>query len=317
MTKKLLFFIADGFQALDLFGPLDAFMETNDIVPQAYYSQLMSLSAGAVKTAYGQSVNVELGLADVIEFDDLIICGGTGMRQLRLSAQQGAQLKQLADRAQRVISICTGAFILPQIYPQQALTLTTHWRHCQQLAQQAGHCQVKLDPLFINDGKVWSSAGVLSGVDLALALIGADYGNAIAAKVAKELVVYLQRGGQQTQYSDLLALQNGESLRLSALLEWLPSQLQQAITVEQMADKACVSTRQLTRLFKLHLGSTPSLYVRKLRLERARDLLSQAQADLANVASQVGFTHYDSFRRAFNSYFGVSPLIFMQHQARS
>lgn len=316
MTQKLTFFIADGFQALDLFGPLDAFMETNTLVQNAYQTQLLSLYPGLIATAYGQQVHAEAGLNDNVRCDTLILCGGVGMRTLKLTVQQATQLRAIADNASRVISICTGSFLLPQIYPEKSLTITTHWRHCQQLAEQFPQCHVKLDPLFINDGTVWSSAGVLSGVDLALALIGEDFGKAMAAKVAKELVVYLQRSGQQTQYSDLLAIQTGESQRLSTLIEWLPSQLHHTTTVAQMAEKACLSERQLTRLFKSHLGSSPSQYVRKLRLERARDLLSQSQASLTNVATKVGFNNYDSFRRAFSQYFGVSPSVFVQHQGR-
>lgn len=317
MTQKLTFFIADGFQALDLFGPLDAFMETNSLIQNAYETELLSLFAGPVATAYGQEVHAQFGLNDFIHCDTLVLCGGVGMRTLQLTVEQALQLRTIADNAKRVVSICTGSFLLPQIYPEKALTITTHWRHCQQLAVQFPQCQVKLDPLFINDGNIWSSAGVLSGVDLALTLIGEDFGKAIAAKVAKELVVYLQRSGQQTQYSDLLAIQTADSQRLSSLIDWLPSQLDHTPSVALMAEKACLSERQLTRLFKLHLGSSPSQYVRKLRLERARDLLSQSQASLTNVASKVGFNNYDSFRRAFTQYFGVAPSVYANQQGRN
>ena len=120
MTRKQVYFIADGFQGLDLFGPLDAFMETNDIVHQAYQSKVLSVNEGAVLSSHGQQVIADYGLAQYqgIELDDLIICGGSGMRKLRLNPQQLTQLQALASRAKRVMSICTGAFVLAQLYPR-------------------------------------------------------------------------------------------------------------------------------------------------------------------------------------------------------
>ncbi|MEH8016261.1 helix-turn-helix domain-containing protein [Rheinheimera muenzenbergensis] len=312
MTTKLLFFIADGFQALDLFGPLDAFMETNSFVSQAYQSKIMALQAGAVSSAYGQVVMADYALADAPEVDYLIICGGTGMRTLTLTELQRQQLRTLADNAKQVLSICTGAFIAARLYPDVALTLTTHWRHCQQLQQQAAHCRVEEAPLFIQSGPVWSSAGVLSGVDLALEIIRQDHGATVAARVAKELVVYLQRRGGQAQYSDALQAQSGESLRLAPLLEWLVQNLARPVTVTDMADYAALSSRQLSRLFKLHLHTTPKQYLNQLRLNHARDLLCQENLNLEKVAGKVGFSSYDSFRRAFYSQFGISPSFYQQ-----
>ncbi|MCF2909910.1 helix-turn-helix domain-containing protein [Pseudoalteromonas sp. DL2-H2.2] len=307
MTTKQVYFIADGFQALDLFGPLDAFMETNCHVPNAYDCKLLSTEAGAVATVYGQQIQADFGLEDEFVVDDLIICGGNGMRTLSLSAAQLGALSALAARAKRVFSICTGAFVLAQLFPQQALTLTTHWRHCESLARQNTHCTVSPDPLYIQDEHIWSSAGVLSGVDLALAIVREDHGNSIAAQVAKDLVVYLQRAGNQHQYSDALALQSGDSLKLSPLLDWLSTQLNQPVTVARMAEFCHLSERQLTRLFKQHLNCTPSHYFKVLKLNHARDLLSEENISLQHVATKLGFTCYDSFRRAFVRQFGVSP----------
>ncbi len=245
MTVQQAFFIADGFQALDLFGPLDAFMGTNSFIADAYKARLVGLKAGPVQTAYGHTVIAEQSLDDEFEVNDLIICGGAGMRTLTLSTRQLKQLNKIASRAKRVFSICTGAFILARLFPEKALTLTTHWRHCQELARQNPHYNVDSAPLFIQNGNIWSSAGVLSGVDLALAIIREDHGNTIAAKVAKELVMYLQRTGSQNQYSDMLQLQSGESLKLSPLLEWLTRQVDKSINVSEMADYINLSERRV------------------------------------------------------------------------
>lgn len=314
MTKHLVFFIADGFQPLDLFGPLDTYMEANSIVPNAYQAVLMGLQAGPVKSASGTVVIAEVGLADTLAIDYLIICGGCGMRQLILNLEQQQKLRALADKADKVLSICTGAFILAKLYQDCSFTLTTHWRHCQELAKAAPHCQVQAKPLYVSDGKLWSSAGVLAGVDLSLEIIRQDLGNTVAASVAKELVIYMQRKGGQAQYSDLLKVQSGDSLRLSPLLEWLLQNLDKPITVQQMADRAALSERQLTRLFMTHLSATPGHYLRELRLSRARDLLASDNLPMDKIAAITGFASYDSFRRAFAAHFGVSPSFYHQNK---
>lgn len=307
MTIKQVYFIANGFQALDLFGPLEAFMETNSFKRGAYDCKLLGINGEDVHTAYHQKVSVDFTLEDDFELDDLIICGGTGMRTLALSQIELVALKKIALKAKRVFSICTGAFILAQLFQDKALTLTTHWRHAASLAKQHPNKIVTPEPLFIRDHTIWSSAGVLSGVDLALAIIREDYGNSMAAKVAKDLVVYLQRAGSQQQYSDVLALQSGDSLKLSPLIDWLATQLNNAISVSRMAEYCSLSERQLTRLFKLHLNCTPSHYFRTLKLNHARDLLSQENSNLQLISRKLGFNNYDSFRRAFTKQFGVSP----------
>ncbi|WHI50874.1 helix-turn-helix domain-containing protein [Microbulbifer sp. MLAF003] len=313
MAKRIGFFIANGFQALDLFGPLDAFMEVNSFVSEAYICSLIGLEAGHVKTAYGQSLTVDGDIYQLPQLDYLVICGGIGMRQLELSSKQLNALRLIANSASRVVSICTGAFVLAKIFPEQSHRVTTHWRHCQQLARQAINYQVEQDPLFIESGVIWSSAGVLSGVDLALEIIRRDHGNTIAASVAKELVIYLQRRGGQAQYSDLLQVQSGDSMRLNPLLEWLAENYQKSISVPDMAERISISERQLTRLFKRHLQSTPSQYLNQIRLNRARDLITCESLSLEQVALRVGFASYDSFRRAFYAQFGVSPSYFSRN----
>lgn len=315
--KKQLYFIADGFQALDLFGPLDAFMETNTFVPNAYSADLLSLTASTVVTSHGQQVLSDTSVSDSVTCDDLIICGGVGMRNLALTAKQVQQLRQIADSANRVISICTGAFVLAKLFPDDDMAMTSHWRHCNTLSRQHPTKDVCNDPLFVKSGNKWSSAGVLSGVDLALALIKEDHGNTIAAKVAKELVVYMQRSGSQNQFSDMLQVQSSESLQLSPLIDWLSTHITYQLTVAQMAHHIGLSERQLTRLFKKHLGCTPSNYFKKMKLNYARDLLSKENISMVDVSRKVGYSSYDSFRRAFVKQFAVAPLTYANNQAVS
>ena len=312
MSKQLVFFIADGFQALDLFGPIDCYAQANELHPHAYNMKIVSFQAGPVRSAAGPIVLAEAALADCNHVDYLVICGGVGMRKLVLEHQQLHLLRALAAQAEKVVSICTGAFVLAKLFPAQAVILTTHWRHCDELAKAAPNCQVRGNALYIKDGRIWSSAGVLAGVDLTLEIIRQDHGNSTATSVAKELVVYLQRKGDQPQFSELLQAQTGDSLRLVPLLEWLLANLDKEIRVQDMAEKVAVSERQLTRLCQVHLGASPSQYLRELRLNCAKDLLSSASVPLEKIAQTTGFSCYDSFRRAFAKHFGQSPSFFLQ-----
>lgn len=307
MTIKQLFFVDDGFQALDLFGPLDAFMETNTFVPNAYTCQLLALNDTGASTSHGQRVLPDVILDGELVCDDLIICGGAGMRKLTLTTKQLIELRKVATNANRVISICTGAFLLADLFPDEEISMTSHWRHCASLSAQNPKKNICSEPLYVKSGNRWSSAGVLSGVDLALAIVKEDYGNAIAAKVAKELVVYVQRSGSQNQFSDMLQVQVAESLQLSPLLDWLNTRINKQTTVAQMAEYIGLSERQITRLFKKHLHATPSDYYRKMKLNYARDLLGEQNISVQQVAQKIGFNSYDSFRRAFYRQFLISP----------
>ena len=310
MSKKLAFFIADGFQPLDLFGPLDAFEEVNSLNSNAYKCNIVSFTSGLIKSASGHSVMADTSISELELIDYLIICGGRGIRQLKINTIQQQRLRQVADNATKVISICTGAFLLSQVYSEQALTLTTHWRHCQELAKNCKNTTVLEEPLFFQNGRIWSSAGVLSGVDLALALIHQDYGSTISAQIAKELVVYIQRKGNQKQFSELLAIQSSDSLRLAPLIEWLTHNLEKSISVSKMAEFSALSERQLTRLFKQYLNKTPGQYLTLLRVTQAMELMRHDNRSLQQIARKVGFMNYDSFRRAFERNFGTPPSLY-------
>lgn len=315
MTKQLVFFIADGFQSLDLFGPIDCYSQANELHPQAYKIKVISFQTGPVRSAAGPMVYAEEALADCRHADYLIICGGAGMRKLAFDHQRLNLLQVLASQAEKVLSICTGAFILVKLFPTQPLILTTHWRHCGELAKTAPNCQIREKALYVADGRIWSSAGVLAGVDLTLEIIRQDLGNTAATSVAKELMVYMQRRGEQSQFSELLQAQTGDSLRLVPLLEWLLTNLDKDIRVQDMAEKVSVSERQLTRLCQMHLGVSPSQYLRELRLNCAKDLISSASFPLEKISQVTGFSSYDSFRRSFAKHFGKSPSFYLQQNS--
>ncbi|MFC3120039.1 GlxA family transcriptional regulator [Agaribacter flavus] len=307
MTKRIVFFIADGFQPLDLFGPLDTFVETNTFLHDAYTCVIASFTAGEIKSSAGHRVMADISISELSELDYFVVCGGSGTRTLKLTTEQTLILTQVCDKAEKIISICTGAFILAQVFCNEQRRLTTHWRHCHSLASQHKHISVETEPLFINDSNVWSSAGILSGVDLALELIKQDYGNTVASAVSKELVVYLQRKGNQQQFSDLLQLQSAQNIRLTPLLDWVLNNIEQKISVEDLATQACMSSRQLTRMFNKHLKISPAAFIAKVKLHRAKDMLSEGSHSLNAIARRVGFTNYESFRRAFERQFGLSP----------
>ncbi|MBT0587946.1 GlxA family transcriptional regulator [Alteromonas oceanisediminis] len=307
MTIKQCYFVADNIEALDLFGPLNTFMQTNAFAPNSYACSLVSSNGKAVRTYHGQQIQVDYSTNDQFSVDDLILCGGFGIRTLTLSPSELASLRELASKASRVISICTGAFLLAQIIPERSLSLTTHWRHCTELSEAFPKIRVDPNALFLDDSGIWSSAGVLSGVDLALAIIRKDKGSIVATSVAKELVAFGQRDAKHAQISPVLEIQSAQSFRLSSLIEWLNKNIYKNISVQDMSSYIHLSERQLGRLFRLHTGVTPAAFFRRMKLDHAFSLLNSDNISVKDVSSKLGFSSYDTFRRAFYKAFHCSP----------
>ena len=185
--------------------------------------------------------------------------------------------------------------------------VVTHWTRCEQLAAQHPNLHVEANPIFINDGPVWTSAGVTAGIDLALALVEADLGRPIALAVARRLVMFLRRPGGQAQFSALLTPEPSRVPRLSALLEWIPLHLSEDLSLPALAAQAHMTPRTLSRVFVQELGMGPGRYVERIRLETARTLLQSAQASIGTVARLSGFAHAENLRRSFHKHLGISP----------
>ena len=296
----------DGFQTLDLVGPLDAFASANADRPGAYDTAVVSLDGAPFISETGLRVTPAAALADAWPLDTLILPGGAGLRQPGVAAVIGEALRQAAPRVRRVVSVCTGLYGLAASGLADGRRVTTHWKFAADLATRFRR-SVKPDALFIKDGPIYSSAGITAAIDLALALIEEDHGPALATAAARDLVVYLKRAGGQRQYSEPLRFQARAGDRFADLAAWITEHLAGDLGVEALAARVGLSPRQFSRRFTAVFGQAPAQQVEDLRLDDARRRLTSTAASVEAVAAAAGFRSADAFRRAFDRRFGLSP----------
>ena len=305
--KTITFFILEGFQSLDLFGPLEAYAAAHELSGCAYRWQVASFNEEPVKTESGIEVLPTVSVQNVMAPGTVIFVGGFGPRTIALSEAQCNQLISLCVSSNRIASICTGSFLAAALGVLDSKSVATHWRHADEMTSRFPSVNVDPDRLFIKDGAVWSSAGVTAGIDMALAMITEDYGLTVSASVARQLVVYLRRKGNQAQFSEPLIAQSYQTGRLSHVMTWIVDNLNTEINVRVLAREAGMSQRNFSRVFRERLGISPAQYVEHMRLDKARTLLDSDVSSIHHVASAVGFSNSDSFRRAFERRFAISP----------
>ena len=239
--------------------------------------------------------------------DTLLVAGGLGAQQAAKGRALLRWLKRMAPRVRRVGSICTGAFVLAAAGLLDGRRATTHWKWCPRLANAYPQIEVDPDPIFIRDGPVFTSAGVAAGMDLALALVEEDFGRAAALWIARHLVLFARRPGGQSQFSVLLDLQAAEREPLRDLQTWAAEHLDQDLSVECLAGRVHMSSRNFARVFRQQVGWTPARFVERLRVEGARRRLEESNAGLSQIARECGFGSPDSLRRSFLRVLRVAP----------
>jgi transcriptional regulator GlxA family with amidase domain len=249
--------------------------------------------------------------------DTLVVAGGPGSERAVSDAALLSHLRRLASSSRRVASICSGAFILAAAGLLDGKRATTHWEYAADLARQYPLVTVDPAPLFIKDGNVYTAAGVTSALDLSLAFIAEDHGPTLARQVARSLVVYLQRPGNQAQVSMFVSAPAPEHRIVGDLAGHITGNLDTDLNTPALAARAGTSTRHLSRLFNSYLGTTPSRYVRSVRTEAAAKLLSDTELPLAAIAKRCGFGSTETLRQAFVDHYDTSPSTFRRaHQAR-
>jgi transcriptional regulator GlxA family with amidase domain len=249
--------------------------------------------------------------------DTLVVAGGPGSEQAVTDGPMLTHLRRLADTSKRVASICSGAFILAAAGLLDGKRATTHWEYAADLARQYPRVTVDPAPLFIKDGNVYTAAGVTSALDLSLAFIAEDHGPTLARNVARSLVVYLQRPGNQAQVSMFLSAPPPEHRIVGDLAGHITGNLDADLNTPALAARAGTSTRHLTRLFNAHLGTTPSRYVRSVRTEAAAKLLSDTVLPLTAVARRCGFGSTETLRQAFIDHYATSPSMYRRAHQRA
>lgn len=296
-------------QVLDVTGPLQVFASANDIlrqrgVPPPYAASVVAAHAGPVRSSSGLALVAE-GLPGAPS-DTLIIAGGWGVHQAAIDRPLVAWIARHAQASRRVASVCSGAFLLAATGLLEGQRVVTHWSRCEELARKYPGLQVDPDSIFIQQGKLWTSAGVTAGIDLALALVEEDLGRPLALEVARQLVVFLKRPGGQSQFSVALTQQQRDS-RFGVLHEWIARHLHEALPLARLAEQACMSERSFIRHYRAETGQTPGRAIELIRVEAARQLLSDTSAPVKKIARQCGFGSEETLRRSFARVMAITP----------
>lgn len=323
MTCRIAFVLFPGFQQLDLAGPMAVFEVAALLRPGSYRWRLVASTPPSVRSSAGVAWPVQ-GLPRRLDGIDLVmVIGGDGVDAACRDAGLRSWLQQAARRAAptgaRVASICSGSLVLAAAGLLDERAATTHWSRSGQFAREFPSVRLEPDRLYVREParpsgprarpEVWTSAGMTAGIDLCLALVAHDLGEAVAREVAQQLVVERRRPGGQSQFSALLELQRPEG-RFGPLLDALRTQLHQRLPVEALAARMHMSPRHFARCFKAETGASPAQAVERLRVEAARAALEGGSPSVQRVATDCGFGHAERMRRSFQRLLGRPPSAF-------
>ncbi|MEV7279059.1 DJ-1/PfpI family protein [Streptomyces sp. NPDC093111] len=315
--RLIVIVLFEGVDLLDVTGPPEVFAllrrETADDAT-GYQVLLAAETMDPVTTSAGVRVLPDITFEEVAAraIDTLLVPGAVEVDELRrvralVDPAVVERVRQLAERTRRVTSVCVGAHLLAAAGLLDGKRATTHWSTARQLASDHPAVEVDADPIFIRDGDVWTGAGISSCLDLALALVADDFGETMALRVARQLVMYLKRPSGQSQFSVPLEPVS-TTRRIEDLRHHITRNLGEPLTLADLAETAHISERQLTRIFKAELGTTPSAYVESARVERARHQLESTDATLERITTLCGFGTTDTLIRAFRRRLDTTPM---------
>ncbi|MFF4031180.1 GlxA family transcriptional regulator [Streptomyces sviceus] len=305
--------VYDGVKLLDVAGPAEVFGEAN-LLGAAYRIALLSTTGADVTSSIGMRIAVDGSAATHTDPDTLLVPGGDIYPRIPVTRDLAEATGDLAARAGRVASVCSGAFVLGATGLLDGRRATTHWKIAGELATRHPKARVEPDAIYVRDGTMYTSAGVTAGIDLALALVEADHGPDISREVARSLVVYLQRAGGQSQFSAPLQGSPPRSPALRRVVDLVTADPAGDYSLAALAGRLNVSTRHLTRLFREELGTTPARYVESIRFDIAKSLLDQRHT-ATQAASMAGFPSYESLRRVFARELSISPAAYQRRFA--
>lgn len=313
-ARRVLFVAFDEMGLLDLSGAQTVFWAANKAMQArglpGYERCTASMAGGLVRSAEGLALHTDaLKTLRPASIDTLVVPGSPHMERVLNDAAPLVQwLRRASGLARRTVSVCSGAFLLAAAGLLDHKRATTHWLMFDLMNQKFPKVEIDRDAIFVQQGAVWTSAGVTAGIDLALALVEADCGHEVAMEVARELVVFLKRPGGQSQFSQLLQAQAKDTDLFDELNVWIVGNLGRAdLTVEFLADRARMSPRNFARVYKQKTGRTPAKAVEVFRLEAARRQLEDAERNVDQIARLCGFGDEERMRVTFQRHLGVSP----------
>jgi transcriptional regulator GlxA family with amidase domain len=318
LRPRVVLLAYDGMNLLDLCGPLQTFAtagrSTTSNGAGFYETIVASVSGGLVASSSGLAVmTVPLSQLAGVRIDTLVAAGGCRGPQYSAPPALAQWIAKRAPGVRRLCSVCTGAFLLAAAGQLDGRRVTTHWDWVARLRAQ--HPKIEVDPnrLFIQDGPIWTSAGVTAGIDLALALVEQDFGHRVAIETARQLVMFIKRSGGQSQFSVPLAAQAKDTGTFADLHAWVADHLADDLRVERLAEQAGMSPRTFARVYVSQAGRTPAKMVEAMRLEAACRALEETAQPLKFVASANGYIEEQNLRRVFLRKLGITP---SQYRAR-
>jgi len=315
----------DGVEILDVTGPMEVFAFANIGLQRAglsdgpaYRIRLLAKTAGPVRASCGLSIHADLGYGEgADDIDTLFVPGAPDVGCVLCDPALTAWIRAMSPQVRRLVSVCTGAFLLGEAGLLDGRRATSHWAYCDRLAADYPAVIVEPDRIFVRDGSIATSGGVTSGIDLALALVEEDWGRDVALDVARYLVVFLKRPGGQSQFSGYLVSEATQHTDLRALQVWIMEHPAENLSIESLAERMAMSPRNFARLFSAQTGMTPAKFVEKVRIDVARQHLGETDLRIEGVAVKSGFGDAERMRRAFIRQLGISPQDYRERFARA
>lgn len=308
--RRVVVVVYEGAMALDITGPMEVFDTANRFLdPEGapYRIEFVSAQAPLVRMSSGLMVEAAPLEGGEGPIDTLLVPGGWSLNSALEDRALVSWIRQAAARSRRVASVCGGSFLLAEAGLLDGRRATTHWAYSQALACRYPDVKVDSEPIFVWDGPYVTSAGVSTGIDMALALVEADHGAALALQTARFLVLFLKRHGGQSQFSAVLDAQLADHPPIRAAQEWILENLHNPLPVAEIAQRANMSVRNFARVFRRETGTTPGQYIERTRIARARELLETTDLTIGQVARRCGFGAPETFFRSFGRTLGLTP----------
>jgi len=319
MSRPVVILTFPGLQSLDVSGPVEVFAAANAHgADPPYATTVVTPDGGSVRSSSGLTIGADASIGEhAAPIDTLVVAGGSseGVRAVITDPALVAWVQRAAVRSRRVTSVCSGAFVLAAAGLLDGRRATTHWSACDLMAELYPGVEVERDRIYVRDGPVWTSAGVTAGMDLALALVENDHGGALALAVARQLVLFTQRTGGQSQFSAQLAVGRAEREPLREVLAFIAENLEADLSVPALARRSAMSPRSFARSFRDEIGITPAVFVQTSRVEAARRLLEATALTTAEIARRCGFGTVETMHRSFRRTVHTTPGQYRRHFA--
>lgn len=304
-------------EIVDVTGPMDVFCFANYFLrlggqlaenESVYSLSLIAERAGPVKTASGMKILADFAYDDTPDgIDTLMVTGAPFSVDAWTDQKLIRWLPAMLPKVRRMVSICTGAFLLAESGLLNNRKATTHWLFCEQMANQYRNVQILPDKIFVRDGSIYTSGGVTAGIDLALSLVEEDWGWEVAAGVARGMLIFMRRPGGQSQFSSYVFNEAKTRKDFRELQAWIVSHPEEDLSVEILADRMAMSPRNFSRVFCQEIGMTPAKFVERTRLEAARNLILRSDLPMESIAGKCGFNNAEQMRRTFQRFLNISP----------